>query len=392
VEPLFEAMPFTGFAYPNETVLPWSVLIVVYPYLTGLVAGSFTVSALFHVFGMKQFEPVSKFAMLLALCLMVCVPLPLLLHLGHPERAFNAMITPHLTSAFAIFGFAAAFYVILLMLENWFVFRDQIVALGRDGPRLLRPVFRLVSLGSDDLSKPAMAADHKWINALSIIGIPAALGLHGYVGFVFGSLKSREWWSSDLMPPIFLFSAVISGTALVIVTYVISCRVRKVPIDLACMKGLAFTLWGFLIFALLLEGIEFGALVYRSREGIEMILEFVSGRLLLPFFILQFGLGSLVPLLTLTYVIVRGVDGRQLVVLATVSAALVMFAVLMMRYNVVIGGQEISKSGRGLMVYQPEWLGREGLFAAGFVLCAPFLLLLASLRFINPWLDKAPAA
>ena len=175
MDPLFEAATFSGYTYPNETVIPWSILIVVYPYLTGLVAGSFTVSALFHVFGMKRFEPVSKFAMLLALCLMVCVPMPLLLHLGQPLRAFNAMITPHLTSAFAIFGFAALFYVILLTLENWFVFRDQIVALGKTGPRFLRPVFRLVSLGSDDLSEEAMHYDHKWIHALSIIGIPAAL-------------------------------------------------------------------------------------------------------------------------------------------------------------------------------------------------------------------------
>jgi Ni/Fe-hydrogenase subunit HybB-like protein len=384
-------MAFTGYVYPNETVLPWSVLIVVYPYITGLVAGSFTISALYHVFGMRQFEPVSKFAMLLALCLMVCVPLPLLLHLGRPERAFNAMITPHLTSAFAIFGYAAAFYVCLLMIESWFVYRPQFVELGRSGPRIFRPVFRLLTLGSDDLSGDAMAADHKWIHALSVIGIPAAMGLHGYVGFVFGSLKSREWWSSDLMPPIFLFSAVISGTALVIVAYVVSCKLRRVAIEQACMKGLAFTLWGFLIFALLLEGIEFGALLYRSREGIDTIMEFVSGRLVLPFFVLQFGLGSLLPLLVLTFIVWRGVSGKPLIVLATGSALLVMFAVLMMRYNVVIGGQEISKTGRGLLVYEPEFLGREGLLAAGCVLVAPFVLLLASLRVVTPWIDKAPA-
>ena len=45
-----------------------------------------------------------------------------------------------------------------------------------------------------------MRYDRKWIFALAVIGIPGAHGLHGYVGFMFGSLKSREWWSSDLMP------------------------------------------------------------------------------------------------------------------------------------------------------------------------------------------------
>ncbi len=130
MERLFDVMPFTGYVYPNETVIAWTVLVVVYPYLTGLVAGAFTVSSLYQVFGMQRFKPVAHLALLTSLCCMLVVPVPLLLHLGHPERAFNAMITPHTTSAFAIFGYAAGFYAILLMLENWFVFRPSHRAAG----------------------------------------------------------------------------------------------------------------------------------------------------------------------------------------------------------------------------------------------------------------------
>ncbi len=139
------------------------------------------------------------------------------------------------------------------------------------------------------LSEKAMSYDRKWLFTLAIIGIPGAHGLHGYVGFVFGSLKSREWWSSDLMPVIFLLSAIISGTAFVIIFYVLSCKLRKVSIDLACMKIMAYALWGFMMFTLLIEGVEFLSLVYRGREGIDVILEFVKGPLIVPFFILQFG-------------------------------------------------------------------------------------------------------
>jgi Ni/Fe-hydrogenase subunit HybB-like protein len=392
MDPLFEAAPFTGYVYPNETVIPWSVLIVVYPYLTGLVAGAFTVSSLYHVFGMQQFKPVARSSMLLALCLMVCVPMPLLLHLGQPTRAFNAMITPHLTSAFAIFGYAASFYTILLLLENWFVFRPQIVQIATEGRGPLKWICRIVSLGSSDVSEHAMHYDHKWIYVLAVIGIPAALGLHGYVGFVFGSLKSREWWSSDLMPPVFLLSAVISGTALVIVVYVLTSLFRRVPIEEACIKGLVYTLWGFLMFALLLEGVEFASLLYRSREGIETIMEYVSGRLVLPFFVLQLGLGSFVPLVTLTVLIVRGVRGRTLVIAATTCALLVLMAVIMMRWNVVIGGQEIAKTGKGLLTYHPEIFGREGLLAAGVVLCMPFILMFLATRIVSPWAEESRAA
>jgi len=392
MDALFHVAPFTGYVYPNETIIPWTVLIVVYPYLTGLVAGAFTISSLYQVFGFQRLKPVAHFALLVSLCCMVVVPMPLLLHLGHPERAFNAMITPHMTSAFAIFSYAAAFYVILLVLETWFVFRPHIVHMAQSKTGLLGWYYRILSLGSDDLSEKAMHYDRKWIYALAIIGIPGAHGLHGYVGFVFGSLKSREWWSSDLMPAIFLFSAIISGTALLIVLYVVSCKLRKVPVDVPCLKGMAFALWGFMMFTLLLEGVEFASLVYRAREGIDVILEFVKGPLIVPFFILQFGVGSVLPLLAITFMIWRGTTGNALVAGVTACAFLVLLSVLMMRWNVVIGGQEISKTGKGLLAYHPPILGREGLLAAGVVLITPFVLLLGMVRLFPPWVKDTTSA
>jgi Ni/Fe-hydrogenase subunit HybB-like protein len=392
MDALIQSSAFSGYVYPNETMIPWTVLIVVYPYLTGLVAGAFTISSLYQVFGFRQLRPVAHFALLVSLCCMIVVPLPLLLHLGHPERAFNAMITPHVTSAFAVFAYAALFYVILLMLETWFVFRPYIVHEAQRAKGLPGWIYRMATLGSHDVSEKAMSYDRKWLFALAIIGIPGAHGLHGYVGFVFGSLKSREWWSSDLMPAIFLFSAIISGTALVIVLYVVSCKLRKVPVELPCLKVMAYSLWGFMMFTLLLEGVEFASLVYRGREGYDVIMQFVEGPLLVPFFVLQFGIGSVLPLAVITFFIWRGANDRALVVGVTASAVLVLLAVLMMRYNVVIGGQEISKTGKGLLAYHPPILGREGLLAAAIVLILPPILLSVLVRFLPPWHDQEQTA
>jgi len=389
LEHLVEIAPYTGYVYPNETVIPWTVLIVVYPYLTGLVAGAFTVSSLYHVFGMERFKPVGQFALLTALAFMFFVPMPLLLHLGNPQRAFNTMLTPHWTSAIAVFGFFAGFYVILLMLEIWFMFRPYIVRQAQQTRGLIGRLWHVASLGSADLSPKAMRYDEKWIFTLAVIGIPSAHGLHGYVGFIFGSLKSREWWSSDLMPVVFLFSAVISGVALLIVLYVLSCRLRKIAVDLECLKGLAYVLWGFAMFTLALEGLEFANVVYKGREGIEMIVEYVTGPLLVPFFILQFSIGALVPIALLSYMIWRGTTGKALIVGVTVSALLVLFQVWMMRWNVVIGGQEIAKTGKGLLSYQLVLVHREGLLTAVSVAVAPLLLLWAMVRLLPPWEKSA---
>jgi predicted membrane protein len=389
MESLIHFAPYIGWVYPNETVIEWTVLLAVYPYLTGLVAGAFTVSSLYQVFGFERLRPVAHLALLTSLCCMLFVPLPLLLHLGHPERAFNAMITPHLTSAMAMFGFFATFYVVLLMLEIWFAYRPYIIEQAQKRTDLLGKVYRLLTLGSYDVSESALRVDRKWVFWLAVIGIPGAHGLHGYVGFLFGSLKSREWWSSDLMPVIFLFSAIISGVSLLIVLYVVSCKVRKVPIEVDCVKGLAYTVWAFIMVALLLEALEFANIVYKGREGVDMIMEFVKGPLLIPYFVLQFGVGAVTPFLILSYLIWRGTTGKALVFGVTLSACLVLMSVFMMRWNVVIGGQEISKTGKGLLTYHLPFFGQEGALMALVLTLAPIAVLLGMIRLFPPWHDKA---
>ena len=389
MEPLMHYAPYTGWVYPNETVIEWSIAIVVYPYITGLVAGAFTVSSLYQVFGFQRLKPVAHLALLTSLCFMIFVPLPLLLHLGHPERAFNNLLTPHWTSAMAMFGYFATFYIVLLMTETWFAFRPYIVEQARKRKGLPGAAYRLLTLGSYDVSEKALSYDRKWIFWLAIAGIPGAHGLHGYVGFVFGSLKSREWWSSDLMPVVFLFSAIISGVALLIVIYVVSCWLRRITIDLACLKGLAYTVWGFIMVALVLEGLEFANIVYKGREGVDMIIAYVSGPLLIPYFVLQFGIGAIFPLLLLSYMIWRGTTGKALVTGVTLSACLVLLSVFMMRWNVVIGGQEISKTGKGLLAYHLQFFGHEGLLVAILLLLAPLATLFGLTRFFPPWEDKA---
>ena len=50
------------FTYPNEFIY-WSVQIVMYPYMTGLVAGAFVLSSLYHVFGQEDLKDMARFAL-----------------------------------------------------------------------------------------------------------------------------------------------------------------------------------------------------------------------------------------------------------------------------------------------------------------------------------------
>lgn len=381
--PWFIASPFTGYVYPNETIVPWSELIVVYPYITGLVAGAFIASSFYHVFGMNQFKPVARFALLTALAYMIFVPVPLLFHLGHPERAYEAMVTPHWSSAFAAFSYAAAFYVSVLMLEVWFAFRADIVTLAKKTFGLRKLFYGILTLGSDDISERALGYDHRWARALAIIGIPSATLLHGYVGFVFGSLKSREWWSSDLMPVIFLLSAIVSGLALLIFLYIVTSRFRRTPPDENCLRGLGYALWSFLILVLVTEGLSYLTMFYRSVEGITMVKELIRGPISIGF-IIQWS-ASLIALIALTWLVVSPRKGKTLVRSLGVAAVLVLIEVFAMRWNVVIGGQELSKTGRGLLYYYPPLFGRDGIVTCVGILSAPLFLLWLFVRLFPPW-------
>ncbi|MBW8868886.1 MAG: polysulfide reductase NrfD, partial [Acidobacteria bacterium] len=124
-----------GYMYPNEVELQWSVLIVLYPFITGLVAGAFILASLERVFNVDAVKPTYRLALLTALAFLLVAPLPLQLHLGHPERSLEMYLTPHLSSAMAMFGFVYLWYLmVVLLLEIWLDYRKDIVARAETTP------------------------------------------------------------------------------------------------------------------------------------------------------------------------------------------------------------------------------------------------------------------
>src|ERR671928_1243593 len=141
-----------GFMYPNEVELQWSVLIVLYPYITGLVAGAFILASLERVFKVEAVRPTYRLALLTALSFLLVAPLPLQLHLGHPERSFEMYLTPHTTSAMAMFGFVYLWYLmVVLVLEIWLDYRKDLVLAWRRRAGLKRAGYALLTPGSDNI-------------------------------------------------------------------------------------------------------------------------------------------------------------------------------------------------------------------------------------------------
>ena len=169
-----------GYIYPNDLDIHWSILIVVYPYLTGLVAGAFILASLVKVFNVKEVQPTYRLSLLTALAFLLIAPLPLLLHLGHPERGYEVLITPNPTSAMAMFGFVYAWYLMaVLLLEVWFAYRKDLIMYARQEHGVMKWIHRALALFSNDVSPEAIAFDQKAVKVITIIGIPSAFLLHG---------------------------------------------------------------------------------------------------------------------------------------------------------------------------------------------------------------------
>src|SRR5687768_10608385 len=253
-----------GFIYPNELELQWSVLIVLYPFITGLVAGAFILASLERVFNVQAVKPTYRLALLTALAFMLVAPLPLQLHLGHPERSFEMYLTPHRESAMAMFGFVYLWYLMaVLVLEIWFDYRKDLVLAWRASTGLKKKLYGALTLWSDNISDEALRVDDRIGRFITIIGIPSAFLLHGYVGFIFGSIKANPWWSTPLMPVVFLFSAIVSGIALVLLMYMLVSWLKGTKIDMPCVDTVA----RYLFYAFIIDfSLEMLDLIHRSEE------------------------------------------------------------------------------------------------------------------------------
>jgi len=382
-------VPTDGFMYPNEIELQWSVLIVLYPFLTGLVAGAFILASLERVFRVDAVKPTYRLALLTALAFLLVAPLPLQLHLGHPERSLEMYLTPHRTSAMAMFGFVYLWYLMaVLVMEIWLDYRKDIVLLSQTTTGVKRLIYRVLTLGSSNISDGALAVDNRvgWI--ITVIGIPSAFLLHGYVGFIFGSIKANPWWSTPLMPVVFIFSAMVSGIAMVLLLYMGISRLRGKSIDMRCVDTVAKYLFYAFIIDFSLEMLDLIHRIYESDESFRSLDFMVHTRLFLSQVVIQIFLGTVAPiaLLGLTQVSKLSEIARKRIY--ALAGCLTMIGIFAMRWNVVIGGQLFSKSFLGYTTYKMGFATREGLLPAIALTVLPFIILFVLVKLLPPWAEE----
>jgi Ni/Fe-hydrogenase subunit HybB-like protein len=374
--------------YPNEVELQWSVLIVLYPFITGLVAGAFILASLERVFQVQAVKPTYRLALLTALSFLLVAPLPLQLHLGHPERSLEMYLTPHRSSAMAMFGFVYLWYLMaVLLLEIWLDYRRDIVLKSQTETGLKRFIYRLLTLGSDVITERSLHIDERLGYFITLVGIPSAFLLHGYVGFIFGSVKANPWWSSPLMPIVFIFSAMVSGIAAVMLLYMLSSRLRGKEINIGCLDKIAQYLLYTFVIDFSLEMLDLLQRIYEADESFRSLDFMVHTRLWTSQVIVQILLGTVTPiaLLGITQFVKFTETARKRIY--ALAGCLTVIGIFAMRWNVVIGGQLFSKSFLGFTTYKMGFATREGLLTAIILMLLPFIILWILVKLLPPWTD-----
>jgi Ni/Fe-hydrogenase subunit HybB-like protein len=357
-----------------------------YPYITGLVAGAFILASLERVFKINVLKPTYEIALLTALSFLLVATLPLITHLSQPLRAYKILINPNPSSAMAIFGFVYLWYLmVVLLLELWFDYRKYLVIWAREAKGVRKWIYIIFSLGVNDLSPRTLRWDKKLGYFVTIIGIPSAFLLHGYVGFIFGSIKANPWWSSVLIPVIFTLSAMVSGIALVMLVYMVVSYIRRQKLDMKCLDTIARYLFFVLVLDFALESLDQIHRIYEAEESFEILHLLVSGKLNLTLFVFQFLIGTIIPLSALGILQIYKPREKIRKLIYLISGFLIMFGVFFMRWNVVIGGQLFSKSFYGFTSFKLGVAGSEGVLMSIFWMIVPFGILAVLLWLFPPW-------
>jgi Ni/Fe-hydrogenase subunit HybB-like protein len=280
---------------------------------------------------------------------------------------------------------------VVLLLEIWLEYRADIVRMAQTTGGLKRIIYKALTLGSENISPAARIIDDKVGYAVTVIGIPSAFLLHGYVGFIFGSIKANPWWSTPLMPIVFLFSAMTSGIAAVLLLYFVSMKLKRRVIDMRCLDTIAKYLFYTFVIDFTLEMLDLIHRTYEADESFRSLDFMVHTRLFFSQIILQIGIGTLVPLALLAANQLWKFSEVRRRVMYVTACSLTMIGIFAMRWNVVIGGQLFSKSFLGYTTYKVAFAAREGLIAASGLMLLPFVIFIVLVKLLPPWAEPQGA-
>ncbi len=334
----------------------WSLAIPQYFFFTGLSAAAFLISALTYVFGDEHYRPIAKLSLIVAFTVLIAAPLNLIADLEQQGRFYSLFYHTHATSPMSWGVFLLTTYPLLIALEGVFAFRAGFARKAQHASGNKQKFYAFLALGSQEVTSATEKRDHKWSYILGAIGIPFAIAVHGYTGYILGVVRARPLWHTPLMPLIFLVSAMVSGIAFMLVLTWLMVRNEKGRINWTLIDRLAVLLGWTIITDLTIRLFWYSIGFFYSYGSYQDVIRFMFRERFIETVLIEIALSLMIPALVMLIPRLRRI--RPLLIL---SALVTIAGVWLFRWDTVIGGQEIPKITAGFYQYHPEFWGSKGI-------------------------------
>ncbi|NLC27988.1 MAG: polysulfide reductase NrfD [Campylobacteraceae bacterium] len=360
----------------------WGIDIPNYFWFTGSSAAAFIISSFAHVFGWKQFKPIAGFSLLLAFVLLAVAPLNLIDDLQQPGRLINFFLygwENFGTSPMKWGVLLLIAYPLLILIEALVLYRPYFVKRIPNTNVFYKKFYTWLAFGRVGLDEESLEKDHKWGFILGAIGIPLALSVHGYTGYILGAVHANTLWHTPLMPVLFLASAMVSGSGLLIVLLPIFQRFFSISqkVDKNMVAILAKLLAWFIVIDLVVRALWLSFAMPFGTESRFLLYEFFTLHFDTVVYV-EYGLCLIVPMIV-------GFSKLRNIFWVVFSMGIISaVGVWLFRWNTVIGGQEIPSSMPGFTTYLPEFFGQNSIASVASNWAA-FIALLAIVAAIFPW-------
>ena len=167
-----------------SNTVSWGLYIISFMFLVGVSAGGLIVVAGSELVDSDRFEPFTRLAVIVSGTAMAAAAVSILPDLGRPQLVWKMVWQPH-TSPLIWDVIVITVYLTIAAVDLWLLTRPE------PRPKALR--------------------------TMAFIALPAAVLVHSVTAWIFGLLVARPFWNTALLAPMFISSALVSGTALVIV-------------------------------------------------------------------------------------------------------------------------------------------------------------------------------
>ena len=181
--------------------VPWGLWIVMDLSFVALGAGSFVTAGLIFLLGRREFEPLARVAILIGLAADIGTTLVLLADLGRPDRFYHPLIYWNTTSLLWVITWCVVLYVTVLLFELVPVLLES---------RFFERWPRAAEFGHD--------FHHRVGPVVAVIGVVIGFIHQPSIGAAYSIVKGNPLWSDNVVPILFLTTALFAGPSLLVGT------------------------------------------------------------------------------------------------------------------------------------------------------------------------------